>query len=120
MANPAREEPDHVEPDPAPGSRMRCGESAEPVEARILIQPMRDFGGGFLTDWISAKLPDGREFGVDNGAGLGNPLLTFWVDEPGGERRYFTADLRELMQSWGEQLVAARGEPGGAAGAGGE
>lgn len=66
------------------------------IEVNLTFEPMKGMGGGFRTDWISAK-NENLVAGIDSGAGLGNPYLTFWIEEKPGQRKYFTADLREVL-----------------------
>lgn len=67
------------------------------------FKPMQGYGGGFRTEWITATDEadkSGFSAGLDSGGGFGNPLLTFWVQSgKKGERRYYTADMRLLLQA---------------------
>lgn len=61
----------------------------------LTFNPMEGLGGGFRQEWASAKCSDFKA-GIDSGAGLGNPLMTFWF-ERNGKRQYFTADINAVM-----------------------
>lgn len=65
----------------------------------VPFKKMEGFGGGFRQEWITAK-PDNGEFvaGIDSGAGLGNPLITFWIEEKGQQRRSYTASVADLLE----------------------
>lgn len=70
-----------------------------PVE----FKPMEGMGGGFRTGWVSAEYK-GKKFGLESGAGLGNPFLTFFV-ESGGKTKYYTADMGDLLRRLHSQIV---------------
>lgn len=60
------------------------------------FKPMKGFGGGMRQEWITAE-GDDLTAGLDSGAGLGNPLLTFWIEPKVGERRYYTVSVQDLL-----------------------
>jgi hypothetical protein len=69
-------------------------------EIPLTFTPQKGFGGGFRTEWLSAKAETPAfEAGIDSGAGLGNPYLTFWIELDGEPRRYFSADVRDLLRA---------------------
>lgn len=63
----------------------------------ITFEPMVGMGGGFRTDWVSGS-GKGISFGLESGAGLGNPLLTFWIEKK-NKRDYYTADIQVLARA---------------------
>ena len=74
------------------------------IKVELEFEPMKNFGGGFRTEWISGKNED-MEIGLDSGGGLGNPLLTFWIEKKGEPRKYFTADMRDLLSQLAEKIT---------------
>lgn len=68
-----------------------------PIKVEIEFKPRaeKSYGGGFFSEWLSGKA-EGIKFGLNAGAGLGNPLLTVWI-EVDGKTFYYDADMRELM-----------------------
>lgn len=68
------------------------------MKIEIEFKPMQGFGGGFRTEWISATSED-LKAGLDSGAGLGNPMLTFWIERAGAKREYFTANMADVLQA---------------------
>lgn len=75
-------------------------------EVPVNFTPMKGFGGGFRMPWISGENED-IQLGLDSGGGVGNPLMTFWFEDKTGkckDRQYFTVDMRDVLQSLGEQV----------------
>lgn len=70
----------------------------EPFTTQLSFKPMDGIGGGFRTEWLTGH-GDSIKFGLDSGAGVGNPLLTFWIEQGNGKRQYYTADVQELVKS---------------------
>lgn len=67
------------------------------VPVKFVLQ--KGLGGGFRQSWITANNDERKiEAGIDSGAGLGNPYFTFWVEENGGKRIYFNADVRDILR----------------------
>lgn len=77
----------------------------EALKFEVVFEPMKGLGGGFRQEWVSAKF-EGGECGLDSGAGLGNPLMTFWVEPKGKKRQYFTADITKMVKALTEQAIA--------------
>lgn len=69
----------------------------KPFSCELKFKPMEGFGGGFRAEWVTASW-DNSEAGIDSGGGMGNPFLTFWIEEGRKERRYYTADIRDLFK----------------------
>lgn len=63
----------------------------------LKFKPMEGFGGGFRTDWVSAE-HKGLKFGLDSGADMGNPSLTFCIEKK-GKTRYYTADIGDVLRA---------------------
>lgn len=68
----------------------------KPLKVQLDFAPVKGIGYGFRQDWIEAKGVD-VSAGLDSGAGLGNPMLTFWVKEKGGKTHYFEADMQTVL-----------------------
>lgn len=68
------------------------------MKTEIEFKPMEGLGGGFRSEWISAENSE-LKAGFDSGAGLGNPLLTFWIEVKGERRRYFTCDMSDALKA---------------------
>lgn len=70
----------------------------KPFTVTVKFEPMKGLGGGFRTEWVSGKNQN-LEAGIDSGGGVGNPLMTYWIQEKGEKkRRYFTVDIRDVLQ----------------------
>jgi len=75
-------------------------------KVEIEFEPMKGMGGGFRSEWLSGENSE-IEAGIDSGAGLGNPLMTFWFRrKPGGERVYFTSNMQKLFEAAIEKAKA--------------
>lgn len=73
------------------------GESSFILPVTFKPWPPNTLGGGFRLDWLTGSNKK-LSAGFDCGAGLGNPMLTFWV-ERNGKRQYFDADMREVLRA---------------------
>lgn len=78
-------------------TKKTAGNSQEAFDVPITFSPMIGVGGGFRTEWVTGK-GHGVEFGLDSGAGVGNPYLTFWI-EKNGKRAYYTSEIRDLVNA---------------------
>lgn len=72
------------------------------ISVQLTFEPMKGLGGGLRSEWLTGNSDEKDEkerieFGIDSGAGLNNPYLTFWIKK-GGKRTYYTADVRELAR----------------------
>lgn len=83
---------------------MKTKKEERSVEVSVKFKTMVGFGGGLRTEWVTGS-GRGIEFGLDSGAGTGNPLMTFWVKKK-CVREYYTADVREMI----EALVSKLGD----------
>lgn len=67
------------------------------INVNITFEPMQGMGGGFRAEWISAENAI-LKAGLDSGGGLGNPLLTLWIERKDSKREWFTCDMRKVLQ----------------------
>lgn len=72
------------------------------IEVSFKERPPKSFGGGLYQEWISGD-GDGVKFGLNSGAGLGNPMLSLWVEKD-GKRVYYDADVRDLITTLVEKV----------------
>jgi hypothetical protein len=72
--------------------------STPKLQATLTFVPQEGVGGGFRLDWLDAKAND-MHAGLDTGAGLGNPMFTFWIERKGTGRAYFECDIRDLFRT---------------------
>lgn len=87
---------------------MKTKDKPTEFTVELKFSPMGGIGGGFREEWISGK-GNGVQFSLDSGAGLGNPLLTLQIrygDK--GSYRYFTADIRPMLEALVDQLIKAK------------
>lgn len=68
----------------------------KPFSLKLDFKPMKGMGGGFRTEWVSGSNSEIKA-GIDSGAGLGNPLITFWIEKSGGKRHYYTANVQDVL-----------------------
>jgi hypothetical protein len=81
-------------------------------KTNIIFEPMKGFGGGFRQGWISGSKGK-TKFGLDSGAGLGNPFVTLWVEKNGEKTKYYTADMAKVLESILEQVFKDTVKPEG-------
>lgn len=74
------------------------------MKYQMTFSPMKGFGGGFRQEWVSTETPE-FSAGLDSGAGLGNPLLTFWIEKKGGKRKTYTASIADLFKFLVEKSI---------------
>lgn len=75
--------------------RLLYSADSSALETALRFEPLEGLTG-LRQEWITGERKDAT-FGFDVGAGLGNPLLTFWV-ERGGKRRYYACDMSSVLQ----------------------
>ncbi len=69
----------------------------KPFKVTLEFKPMEGLGGGFRSDWVSGGNGEIKA-GIDSGAGLGNPQMTFWI-ERNGKREYYTANIQDVLMA---------------------
>jgi hypothetical protein len=69
----------------------------ETFKITLEFKTMKGFGGGFRQDWVSGENEE-LKAGMDSGGGLGNPLLTFWIEKKGENRKYFTTNISKALE----------------------
>lgn len=81
---------------------------SKPMELVVTLRfrPQQGLGGGFRQEWLTAKNKTVHA-GLDTGAGLGNPMFTFWIEHNGSERAYFDVDTRDVLRALTEQANAS-------------
>jgi hypothetical protein len=75
-------------------------EAKDTFELQLTFKPQEGFGGGFRTEWLTGTNSEVTA-GLDSGAGLGNPYLTFWIQPKDDEskRRYYNVDVRDILSA---------------------
>ncbi len=64
-------------------------------KVNLEFEIQKGFGGGFRTEWVSSE----------SGAGLGNPYLTFWIeDKKTNKRIYYNTKVEQIIYQALENL----------------
>lgn len=71
--------------------------SKNELNVTLRFKPQQGLGGGFRQEWVTAK-DKTLVAGLDTGAGLGNPMFTFWIERTKTERAYFDVDVRDILR----------------------
>ena len=67
------------------------------IEIPVIFKPQVGLGGGFRQEWVTAAWEKNKA-GIDAGAGFGNPMMTFWIEQGRANRVYFETNVADLLR----------------------